>query len=78
MKRNSLLTFHIFVHEGNTYSQVAVQKLFPRQYKKIDINLFPWAGKKIQLILKVSAGNRSKSDLAVWVNPRLDNFQGKK
>ncbi|MCD6150241.1 MAG: hypothetical protein J7J70_01090 [Deltaproteobacteria bacterium] len=72
------VTFHIFVHEGNTYSQVAVQKLFPRQYKKVDINLSPWAGKKIQLILKVSAGNHSKSDLAVWVNPRLDNFQGKK
>jgi len=71
-------TFHIFVYEEDTYSQVAVQKLFPRQYKKIDIDLSPWAGKKIQLILKVSAGNSSKSDLALWVNPKLDNFQEEK
>lgn len=27
--------------------------------------------------MKVSAGNRSNNDPAVWVNPRLDIFQGK-
>ncbi len=29
-------------------------------------------------VLKVSAGNRGRSDLDIMVNPRLDNFQEKK
>jgi hypothetical protein len=49
-----------------------IQKLFPRQYRKISCDLSPWAGKKVQLILKVTAGDSSRADLAVWVNPRLE------
>lgn len=71
------VTFYVFIHAGNTYSKVAVEKLFPRQYKKIDIDLTPWAGKKVQLILKITAGNNSQADMAIWVNPRLENVDKK-
>ncbi len=70
-------TFHVFVYDGSTYKQVVIQKLFPRQYRNIDCDLSSWAGEKIQLILKVTAGDSSKADLAVWVNPRLENVEEK-
>jgi len=42
-------------------------------YNSLEADLSSWAGKKIQIVLNVSAGKTSTQDWAVWVNPRLDD-----
>ena len=42
-------------------------------YTSLEADLSSWAGKKIQIVLHVSAGKTSTQDWAVWVNPRLDD-----
>jgi hypothetical protein len=42
-------------------------------YTSLEADLSSWAGKKIQIVLNVSAGKTSTHDWAVWVNPRLDD-----
>lgn len=64
-------TFIVQVYENGRYTNLVKKQVTPAQYVSLDGDLSAWAGKKIQLILRVNAGQSSAQDWAVWVKPRL-------
>jgi hypothetical protein len=64
-------TFIVQVYEKGRYTTLIKKQVTPAQYVSLDGDLSRWAGKKIQLILRVNAGKSSAQDWAVWVKPRL-------
>lgn len=64
-------TFTVQVYENGRYNRVFRRTLGPERYASVDVDLSRWAGKKINLIMRVDAGNNSTQDWAVWVKPRL-------
>lgn len=64
-------TFTVQVYENGRYHRVFRRTLRPDRYTNVDVDLSRWAGKKINLILRVDAGSSSTQDWAVWVKPRL-------
>jgi len=64
-------TFQVYVKENNKFYRAASHRVSSKKYISIDADLSRWAGKKIQIVLRVLAGNNSKHDWAVWVKPRL-------
>jgi|LGVF01.1.fsa_nt_gb hypothetical protein len=64
-------TFTVQVYENGRYQRVFRRNLGPGRYASVDVDLSRWAGKKINLIMRVDAGNNSTQDWAVWVKPRL-------
>ncbi|MBU2628595.1 MAG: NPCBM/NEW2 domain-containing protein, partial [Proteobacteria bacterium] len=65
------VTFQVYVKENNQYHRIASNRVSAKKYVSIDADLSRWAGKKVQLVLRVRAGNTSDHDWAVWVKPRL-------
>ena len=65
-------TFMVQVYENGRYHRVLRRKVAPNKYVQLEGNLAPWAGKKVQIILRVDAGRSSGQDWAVWVKPRLE------
>ncbi len=64
-------TFQVYVKENNKYYRVANARVRANKYVSLDADLSRYAGKKIQIVLRVRAGQTSKQDWAVWVKPRL-------
>lgn len=69
--RSDGAVFQVYVKENNKYYRVASSRVTAKTYKTIDADLSKWAGKKIQLVLRVRSGNSADQDWAVWVKPRL-------
>lgn len=63
--------FQVYVKSDNKYYRVARSRVESRKYSSIDADLSGYAGKKVQIVLRVRAGQNSKQDWAVWVKPRL-------
>lgn len=65
--------FYVFVKEDGRkrLRKVYGKKIKPNKYENVDINLSRFAGKKIQIILRVTAGRSYVHDFAVWVAPKL-------
>lgn len=63
--------FQVYVKENNKYYRAASSRVAANKYETIDADLSRWAGKKVQLVLRVRSGNTSDQDWAVWVKPRL-------
>ena len=59
-------------YENRIY-RVLRKRITCNGYENFEIDLSSWAGKKIQILLQVNAGNTSTQDWAVWVYPRLTN-----
>jgi hypothetical protein len=64
-------TFTVQVYENGRYQRVFRRTFRPDRYVNVDVDLSRWAGKKINLILRVDSGATSTQDWAVWVKPRL-------
>lgn len=64
-------TFTVQVYENGRYNRVFRRTLGPERYASVDVDLSRWAGRKINLIMRVDAGSNSTQDWAVWVKPRL-------
>jgi len=69
--RTDGVTFQVYVKEGSKYHRIASVKVSSKKYVTINADLSKWAGKKIQILLRVRAGKTSAQDWAVWVKPRL-------
>lgn len=64
-------TFTVQVYENGRYQRVFRRTIRSDRYANVDVDLSRWAGKKINLILRVDSGSSSTQDWAVWVKPRL-------
>ncbi len=64
-------TFMVQVYENGRYQRVFRRTIRSDRYANVDVDLSRWSGKKINLVLRVDAGNTSTQDWAVWVKPRL-------
>jgi hypothetical protein len=64
-------TFQVYVIENNKGHRVASSRVSSKKYVTINADLSKWAGKKVEILLRVRAGNTSTHDWAVWVKPRL-------
>jgi hypothetical protein len=65
-------TFMVQVYENGRYHRVLRRTVSPKRYVELEGDLSPWAGKKVQIILRVNSGRSSGQDWAVWVKPRLE------
>ena len=63
--------FTVQVYENGRYHRVFRRTVRPDRYANVDVDLSRWAGKKVNLILRVDAAGNSTQDWAVWVKPRL-------
>lgn len=63
--------FQVYVKENNKYYRAASSRVEAKKYMTIDADLSTWAGKTVQIVLRVRSGNTSDQDWAVWVKPRL-------
>jgi len=63
----------VYVLHENKRQPVLRKRINSKNYSNLEANLSDWAGKTVQIILNVSAGQTSSQDWAVWVNPRLTN-----
>lgn len=66
-------TFMVQVYENGRYHRVVRRTVSARGHVPLEADLSRWAGKRIQIILRVDAGRSSGQDWAVWVKPRLDH-----
>ena len=64
-------TFRVIVDDGSRKTSVLKRKIRANRYINLDGDLSRWAGKKINIILRVDSGSNSIHDYAVWVKPRL-------
>ncbi len=64
-------TFQVYVKESGKYYRVINRWVNAEKYLPIDADLSRWAGKKVQIVLRVRTGKNSSPDRAVWVKPRL-------
>lgn len=62
----------VIVEEGDNQYRVIRKRINCSEYSNIEADLSRWGGKKVQIILRVSAGKSSTQDWAVWVHPRLE------
>ncbi len=69
--RSDGVSFHVYVLENGRATKLISRKVSAKRYVTLAGDLSPWAGKKIQIILRVLAGNSSAQDWAVWVKPRI-------
>jgi hypothetical protein len=58
---------------NNKITRVLRKRVNCSAYQNLEVDLSSWAGKEIQIVLQVRAGNTSTQDWAVWVHPRLTN-----
>ena len=65
-------TFMVQVYENGRYHRVLRRTISAKRHVPLEGDLSPWAGKKVQIILRVDAGRNSGQDWAVWVKPRLE------
>ncbi len=63
--------FSVYVFNDNRYTKLIRQRVKPSGYARLEGDLSPWAGKKVQLIMRVSSGPSTSQNWAVWVAPRL-------
>lgn len=62
----------VFVREqGKNARRVLRKHITNREYTPLKADLSAWAGKPVNIVLRVSAGRTSAQDWAVWVNPKL-------
>ena len=66
--------FKVYVHslKDDKITRVYAKHVSPSALIPVDVDLSRWAGKSIELILRVDAAGNSDRDWAVWVAPRLD------
>ena len=64
-------TFRVIVDDGSRKISVIRHKIRANRYINLDADLSSWAGKKINIILRLESGPSSVHDYAVWVKPRL-------
>lgn len=65
-----IMTVHVINDEGKV-RRIMRKRITRRRYTPIEADLSAWAGKKVNLVLRVHTGRTSSQDWAVWVNPRL-------
>ncbi len=63
--------FSVRVYEGKKSATVFNKHVLQDQPVSIDVDLSPWAGKAVSIVLYVGAINTATHDWAVWVKPRL-------
>jgi hypothetical protein len=63
----------VLLQDGAKTTRLIRKRINCDAYTPMEVDLSPWAGKTVQIILNVSAGQTSVQDWAVWVNPRLDD-----
>ena len=63
----------VTVLDNGRHNRVIRKRINCRGYTNFEADLSKWAGKKVQILLRVSTGKTSTQDWAVWVNPRLEN-----
>jgi len=71
--------FKVIIKETERHHEAVLvnKKVLPGQRIRLQsADLTPWAGKKVQFVLRVEAGSSSAQDWAVWVKPRLIKASG--
>ena len=63
--------FEVLINENGKLFKVLSRKVSNKRHVSLDADLSKWAGKKVQINLKVKSGNNANQDWAVWVKPRL-------
>jgi hypothetical protein len=64
--------FVVSIKANGKTRRVFAKRVTPQKYENVDIDLSPWSGKVVKIMLAVYAGKHSRQDYAVWVKPRLD------
>jgi hypothetical protein len=64
-------SFELQVREGKKVTSVGNTKVRGKGRATLKADLSPWAGKRVQLILKVQPLKGSPAAPGVWLNPRL-------
>lgn len=63
--------FRVIVDDGSRKTSVIQHSIRADRYVNVDGDLSAWAGKKVNIILRVDSGRSSTNDYAVWVKPSL-------
>ena len=63
--------FRVIVDDGSSKTSIIKRKIRANRHITLDGDLSRWAGKKINIILRVDSGSNSIHDYAVWIKPRL-------
>ncbi|OPL13955.1 MAG: hypothetical protein AVO39_02860 [delta proteobacterium MLS_D] len=70
-------TFKVWAREGGEYVTLFSKHVSPEEPVSIDVDLSPWAGKEVSIILGIAAGETATHDWTVWVKPRLEQVDTK-
>ena len=60
--------FRVIVDDGSRKTSVARHAIRADRYVNVDADLSAWAGKKVNIILRVDSGRTAHYDYTVWVN----------
>ena len=63
----------VTVLDNGRHNRVVRKRVDCKGYTHFEADLSKWAGKTVQILLRVKAGKTSTQDWAVWVNPRLES-----
>ncbi len=63
--------FRVIIDDGSRKTSVIKHTIRADRYVNVQGDLSAWAGKKINIILRVDSGRTATHDYAVWVKPRL-------
>lgn len=59
------------IGNGDIVTYATWEEVYDGKYQKVDVDLSPLAGKKVQLILTVKAKGSVTGNYALWLHPRL-------
>ncbi len=68
----AIFKVYVYSPNDNKMRRVFARRVNPSDTRHIDVDLSRWAGKSVELILRVDAGGNSARDWAVWIKPRLE------
>lgn len=70
--RSDSVVMRVFIETaGEPRRQLIRKRINNKKYLNLEADLSPYAGKTVQIVMRVEAGRTSTQDWAVWVNPRL-------
>lgn len=68
------VTFQVYYRIGSSNPNLLyeVREVYDGNYSKIEIDLSPFAGQNVQIILQVNTNGSPDGDKAFWLSPRID------
>lgn len=70
-KPSNSAAFQVYVKTDNRYHRLISKRIAADKYQSLVADLSQWAGKKVQIVLRVRASAAGSPKGAVWVKPRI-------